>query len=111
MRPLFSLLAALLASATLAAPLPPPRPAPGPWVRDWDKPTDPKGDCRFERDRGQLTITVPGEGHDLDPVDDVALDAPRLLRPVEGDFAVEVRVGGAFRLPVSPCPWREAKDS
>ena len=76
MRPFYFLsLGTLLASAALAAPVPPPRPARGPWGWAWDKPINPKGDCRFDREWRRLTITVPGEGHDLDPVDDTALDA------------------------------------
>jgi regulation of enolase protein 1 (concanavalin A-like superfamily) len=73
-------LAALVATAT---------PAPDkPWVTGWEK-VDPKGDCKFEREGERLAITVPGEGHGVDD-----LDAPRLLREVEGDFVVEVRVTG-----------------
>jgi regulation of enolase protein 1 (concanavalin A-like superfamily) len=50
---------------------------------------DPAGDCRFERGADKLTITVPGRTG--------RVAAPALLRDVEGDFAVQVRVGGDFR--------------
>jgi regulation of enolase protein 1 (concanavalin A-like superfamily) len=85
------LLCALLAAAALAAPAPGPRTT-GPWFDGWDEPIDPLGDCRFQRKGDQLAIVVPGTGLSLD-----ASKWPRLLRDVEGDFAVQVRVGGEFR--------------
>jgi hypothetical protein len=89
------LLCALLAAAVMAAPAPAPR-ASGPWFDGWDRPVDPRGDCRFERKGDKLTITVPGEGHELD-VKKGRLNAPYLLRNIEGDFAAQVRVGADFR--------------
>src|SRR5690242_14159504 len=80
------LMCVLVAGVALATPAPPERP----WVTGWDKPVDPKKDCRFERREERLTITVPGEGHELSVQGD--LNAPRLLRDVEGDFAAEVRI-------------------
>jgi hypothetical protein len=91
-----SLLCALVAGALLAAPAPFPRPV-KPWVTDWGSPVDPAGDCRFDRVGDKLTITVPGKDHSLD-VANGRLHAPHLLREVEGDFVVQVRVG-AVRLP------------
>jgi regulation of enolase protein 1 (concanavalin A-like superfamily) len=66
-------------------------------VIGWDKPVDPMGDCRFERKGDRLSITVPGtpEHHFIFGREE-PLHAPRLLRRVEGDFAVEVRVRGSF---------------
>lgn len=89
------LLCCLLGAAVLAlaAPVPPPRHRP--WVTGWGKPIDPKGDCRFEREGDTLTIRVPGEGHWFVLGDDEA-PAPRLVREVEGDFALQVRVRGNF---------------
>src|SRR5262249_5191209 len=46
--------------------------------------------------RDKLTIVVPGRGHELD-LDGKRLNAPRLLREVEGDFMVQVWVGGVPR--------------
>jgi regulation of enolase protein 1 (concanavalin A-like superfamily) len=94
-RALFLLAAALLASASLAAPVPPPKTAPSVWARGWDEPADPKGDCRFERKFGALTITVPGRGHapNLLAAD---RDAPRLMREADGDFTFQARVRGNF---------------
>jgi hypothetical protein len=65
-------------------------------VTGWDKPVDPRGDCKFKRDGDRLTITVPGGGHELD-AGAGRLNAPRLLRDVEGNFVAVVRVGGGSR--------------
>jgi regulation of enolase protein 1 (concanavalin A-like superfamily) len=81
--------ALVVLSITVAA-----APVPEPWLAGWDEPVDPLGDCRFERDRDKLTITVPGGKHHALDVENGP--APRLLRDVEGDFVVQVRVGGAF---------------
>lgn len=86
---------ALLASAMLAAPVPPPRPAPRPWHFGWGKPEDPVGGCRFDRDGGRLTVTVPGEGRDVD-IYEGDYNGPRLMRDIEGDFRIQVRVRGNF---------------
>ena len=75
-----------LSAAVVAAPAPFPKA----WVTGWDKPVDPKGDCRFGREGEKLTIEVGGKDHFLH-VEKGRLDAPRLLRDVEGDFAVQVR--------------------
>jgi hypothetical protein len=55
----------------------------------------PVGDCRFARDGTKLTITVSGKGHGMDFLQGWLL-APRLLRGAEGDFVMQVRVGGDF---------------
>jgi regulation of enolase protein 1 (concanavalin A-like superfamily) len=97
------LLVAVVVTAVTAAPAPRPRPE-TPWLTGWDKPID-LGGCRFERNGDNLTITVPGEGHGLDARE----VAPRLMRGVEGDFAVQVRVWGNLR-PADPGSpgWRQA---
>jgi regulation of enolase protein 1 (concanavalin A-like superfamily) len=98
----------LLVSASLAAPVPKAKP-PGesrPWFDGWDKPVNPGGGCRFDREGGKLTVTLTGKGHALDwgrvgprfalkP----SSTAPRLMRDVDGDFKVQVRVGGAVAGP------------
>ncbi len=82
----------LAACAALAAPTPADRP----WVTGWDKPVDPDQDCKFIRDKGTLTIEVPGKDHDL-AIERNLMNSPRLLRDVEGDFVAQVRVRGIFR--------------
>lgn len=73
-----------------------PAPARRPWVNGWDKEMDPDKDCKFIRDKGTLTIEVPGKNHGL-AVEIGLTNAPRLLREVEGDFVAEVRVEGVFQ--------------
>jgi hypothetical protein len=86
-------LCACLPLGLLAAPAPLPRA----WFSGWDKPVDPRGDCQFDREADKLTVTVPG-GWPRPPAGPGRwLNFPRLLRDVEGDFVVSVRVGGAFR--------------
>jgi hypothetical protein len=65
------------------------------WVSGWDKPIDPLGDCRFDRDGSKLTIIFPGRIKASD-FEEGRLTAPRLLRDVQGDCAVQVRVTGDF---------------
>jgi regulation of enolase protein 1 (concanavalin A-like superfamily) len=66
-----------------------------PFETGWDKPVDPDGDCKFLRDKGVLTIEVPGKDHDL-AIERKLMNSPRLLRDVEGDFVAQVRVSGTF---------------
>jgi regulation of enolase protein 1 (concanavalin A-like superfamily) len=73
-----------------------PAPKDVPFETGWDKPVDPDADCKFVREKGTLTIEVPGKDHDLG-VERGLMNSPRLLRDVEGDFKAEVRVGGDFR--------------
>jgi hypothetical protein len=73
-----------------------PAPANKPWVTGWDKPVDPDKDCKFTIDKDTLTIEVPGKNHGL-AVEIGLMNAPRLLRDVEGDFVAQVRVDGTFQ--------------
>jgi Protein of unknown function (DUF1349) len=95
MRPLaFAPLGALLASLALAAPLP--KAKEGTFYKPgWDKPIDPDGDCKFVQKRPELRIELPAKDHDFDPGRE-RLNAPRLLRPVVGNFSVTVRVRADF---------------
>jgi regulation of enolase protein 1 (concanavalin A-like superfamily) len=72
--------------------------APAPIKRDqpllgtsWRDKIDPDRDCRFKKDGDALVIEIPGKDHDLWPKDK-KLNAPRLLKDIEGDFDVQVRV-------------------
>jgi hypothetical protein len=64
------------------------------WVTGWDQPVDPDGDCRLDRNGERLTVTIPGTCHTLYHDEQ---NAPRLLRDLAGDFAIQVRVSGACR--------------
>lgn len=59
-------------------------------IKGWGSVTNPNGDCTFTADKGKLTITVPGTLHDLHP--NRRMNAPRVLREVEGDFTATVKV-------------------
>jgi RNA polymerase sigma factor (sigma-70 family) len=68
--------------------------------KGWGSAIDPDGDCKFTVEKGKLTITVPGKDHDLG-VERKRMNAPRVLREIEGDFIVQVKVSGTFK-PVDP---------
>jgi regulation of enolase protein 1 (concanavalin A-like superfamily) len=86
-RSLFCLTVLLLPFTALAAPAP----APAPFVSGWGNPVDPDKDCKIRREKDALTIEMPGTVHEYDLRRNY-LNAPRLLRDVEGDFEMEVRV-------------------
>src|SRR4051794_2491571 len=88
-----SILALACVGLTCAAPG-----APAPFKRDstllgtaWAQKLDPDNDCKFVKDGDALVIEIPGKDHDLWPRDR-QMNAPRLLKEVEGDFDVQVRV-------------------
>jgi regulation of enolase protein 1 (concanavalin A-like superfamily) len=91
-RSVFTVVFLLAAGIALAAPAPVERP----WLTGWDRPVDPDKDCKFIRDKGTLTIEVPGKDHDL-AIERNLMNSPRLLRDVEGDFVAQVRVSGTFQ--------------
>lgn len=81
----YVLAALLLTCDTFAAP------APKPFMSGWDNPVNADKDCKIIRDKGTLTIEMPGSDHDYEPVRK-RFNAPRLLREFEGDFEMQVRV-------------------
>src|SRR5690348_11002745 len=64
-------------------------------IAGWGAVTDPDGDCTVKSEKGKLTVTVPEGTHDLNPRLG-GMAAPRVLREVEGDFTVQVKVTGDF---------------
>ena len=62
----------------------------------WGLAIDPDKDCQFQAEVDKLTVKVPGTRHDLHP-ESGRLNAPRVMREVEGDFAVRVKVVGEFK--------------
>lgn len=85
LRRIYSLLFLLIASAIFAAPAPK-----GSWER-----VDPDKDCKFDIKGNTMTIELPGGDHDLDPKRG-RFNAPRLMREIEGDFIMQVRVCASF---------------
>ena len=51
----------------------------------------PDKDCKIQRDKGSLTIEMPGSDHDYDPVRE-RFNAPRIFSDLEGRFDLQVRV-------------------
>lgn len=81
----------LLAACAIHAAL-----APEPFFKiGWDKPVDPNRDCKFVYQGRSVTIELPGTDHDFAPKRK-RFNAPRILRDVEGDFVMQVRVSGLF---------------
>lgn len=78
-------------------------PAPGPGDEevsvggDWEAPIDPGGGCKIIVDEtgNHIRITVPESPRVLN-AEIGRMDAPRVLRTVQGDFDVSVRVNGVF---------------
>jgi regulation of enolase protein 1 (concanavalin A-like superfamily) len=65
-------------------------------LKGWGQVVDPAKDCQFNTDGDRLTIDIPATKHDLSAeVGDIT--APRVLREVEGDFIVQVKVSGNVR--------------
>lgn len=80
-------------------------------IEGWGTVTDPDADCTVKRDKTKLTVTVPATNHNLHPVR--GMNAPRVLREVEGDFTAMVKVTGTFKpgdkgTGLSPTPWNSA---
>jgi regulation of enolase protein 1 (concanavalin A-like superfamily) len=83
------LLLLLIACAVFAAPAP---------KDGWDRPVDPDNDCKITIKDGTVTMELPGGDHELDPNPKRnRFNAPRLLRDLEGDFVMQVRVSASFR--------------
>ncbi len=62
---------------------------------NWGDAVDPDGDCKFELEprENRVRIIVPGKTHILS-AEIGYVNAPRILRDIEGDFDVSVRVAG-----------------
>jgi hypothetical protein len=63
-------------------------------IEGWGTVTDPDGDCTVKVAKGKLTVTVPATNHNLHPLR--GMNAPRILREVDGDFTATVKVTGDF---------------
>src|SRR5262249_20693378 len=64
-------------------------------IAGWGTVSDPDRDCTILEEDGAVTVTIPGTRHGLNPTRDT-LNAPRILRPIDGDFRAVVRVTGDF---------------
>lgn len=64
-------------------------------IPGWGKAVDPDGDCKFSVAGARLTIEVPGTPHAL-VIERNQMNAPRVVREIEGDFVAMVKVIGHF---------------
>ena len=75
-------------------------PGEGPALAGWGKPIDPDRDCKIAANGPALTIDVPAKAHDLH-IETPLMNAPRVLQDADGDFTIQVKVGGTLR-PTGP---------
>jgi regulation of enolase protein 1 (concanavalin A-like superfamily) len=64
-------------------------------IPGWGKAVDPDSDCNFKVGGARLSIEVPGTPHAL-VIERNQMNAPRVIREVEGDFVAQVKVVGQF---------------
>jgi regulation of enolase protein 1 (concanavalin A-like superfamily) len=64
-------------------------------ARLYGTPVDPAKDCKFTLDGDKLTITAGKGDHDLS-VQSKEMNAPRVLKEIEGDFEMKVKVSGTY---------------
>lgn len=69
---------------------------PGEVLAGWGLAINPDGDCTIRPEGKTLAMEVPGNWHDLNP-DTNKLNAPRVVRTIQGDFVVSVKVTGTFK--------------
>lgn len=87
-------------------PAAPPRPIrrrDGDKIAGWGTVGDPDRDCTILETGDGVSIAIPGTDHDINP--SKGRYSPRILRDIEGDFRIVVRVTGDFQ-PVPPSTGR-----
>jgi regulation of enolase protein 1 (concanavalin A-like superfamily) len=62
----------------------------------WGNVVDLDGDCNVRTEGKALVMSIPGSLHDLN-ADIDKYNAPRVLREVEGNFSIQVKVVGDFK--------------
>jgi regulation of enolase protein 1 (concanavalin A-like superfamily) len=80
---------------TRASGTPEPEPK-GTELTGWGLAIDPDNDCKFTPGERKIAFEVPGKLHDLF-FDGGPTNAPRVLREVQGDFVMSVKVAGEFK--------------
>jgi S1-C subfamily serine protease/regulation of enolase protein 1 (concanavalin A-like superfamily) len=65
-------------------------------LEGWGLAIDPDKDCKITPGEKSLTFEIPGKLHDLF-FDGGPTNSPRVMREVEGDFVVKVKVSGEFK--------------
>ena len=67
---------------------------PGKELAGWGTAIDPDGDCQITAEGSAVTMTIPATLHDLN-ADIDKYNAPRILRDVQGDFEIQVKVSAS----------------
>src|SRR5262249_62298580 len=65
-------------------------------IEGWGIAIDPDGDCKIQPEGKTLVMEVPNTPHGLVANIVDRANAPRVLRDVQGDFEVRVKVDGTF---------------
>lgn len=87
--------AGVITREPVAIPVEKPAAKPVALTKEWGELFDEQGDCKFEEVGGGLRVTVPGTHHGLN-VRTGAFNAPRVMKTVDGDFEIQVKVGGTL---------------
>lgn len=69
---------------------------PGDILEGWGKAIDPFKDCEFNADKDSLKFNLTGSKH-VQPGEQQSLNYPRVMKDVEGDFVISVKVVGEFK--------------
>jgi hypothetical protein len=65
-------------------------------IEGWGTAIDPNRDCKIHREGETLVIDLPNTPHDLTPFSRL-FNVPRVIREVQGDFVMQVKVEGDFK--------------
>jgi serine/threonine protein kinase/regulation of enolase protein 1 (concanavalin A-like superfamily) len=71
-------------------------------LRQWGEFVDPTGDCELRREERRVQMVLPGDDYfNLTPLGENGMNAPRLMKSLEGDFALQCRVSDFERATVA----------
>ncbi len=84
--------------------------AAAPDLKSWGRLINPDNDGKAAVNGEELALSVPGGGHPHDLASEIDLiNSPRVVRSVDGDFAIQVRTDGKFEPgEISTFPGRRA---
>jgi regulation of enolase protein 1 (concanavalin A-like superfamily) len=68
-------------------------------LKGWGDVEDPDGDCSIRLEKDRLVISLPGKDHSLS-IERQQMNSPRICQEVNGDFSIQVWVGGTFQPPL-----------
>ncbi|HLW66270.1 MAG TPA: protein kinase, partial [Gemmataceae bacterium] len=68
-------------------------------IPGWGEVLDPDGDCKIDGADTKVALQIPGKFHSIDGRGN--RNSPRVLREVDGDFSVQVKVASSVRVDLS----------